>query len=183
MRRTALIIMTAGFLFLLDTASITVAGIDLLLDPVGFLLIFNAVRPLKKYGDRFGPCIPLSLALVALSAVQLFLTAGLAAAVVAALRYAGQGALLLCLALGLAALPGVRRSRAKTIALWAVAAVNALACLAMAVLFPAYLLAAGTGYSLAGWPAGALLAAQLALPALLLWLAFTQSDERPTAGI
>lgn len=90
MRRTAVGILLAGFVFIFFI--IPFMGIDLLIDAVGFLLLFNGARALQKIGRAeaegllpgtntgllppasfgFGAAQPLAIILVGLSAVQLF---------------------------------------------------------------------------------------------------------------
>ncbi len=70
MRRTAILIMMVGFLF--AYFSLEVAGIDLLIDAVGFLLVWNGVRVLARQENGFGFSGPVCLALVGICALQLF---------------------------------------------------------------------------------------------------------------
>lgn len=60
----------AGLVFAFGT--LQVAGIDILVDAVGWLLVFNGLRPLEKPGGGIGPRAFLCLGLVGASATQLF---------------------------------------------------------------------------------------------------------------
>ncbi len=82
--RNAVIVMLAGFVF--ATFSLRVAGFDVLLDPVGWLLVFNGVRPIEKPGGGLGLRAILCLGLLALSAAQLFVAAEGVAIVLLLLR-------------------------------------------------------------------------------------------------
>lgn len=169
MRRIAIAVMLAGFLF--TTLSIRAAGIDLLIDAVGFLLIFNAARWLAKLGDRFTPCIPLCLGLLAVAALQLFLQ-GTALAVLGAVRAAGEAALYLLLWRGFASAPDMGGTPGRRAALAAVFGANALAAAAAGLL-------ALTGPAAAmGIAQNILLATHLALYGLLLWAAVISGDRR-----
>lgn len=101
MRKVSAGIILAGFVFVFF--ALPFAGIDLLIDAVGFLLIFNGVRPLARLNRAFRPCPALSLGLTAVAALQLF-TAGWAALCLGLLRAAGQAALCLLLGHGFCAL-------------------------------------------------------------------------------
>lgn len=169
MRKTATLLILVGLLF--TTLTLPFSGIDLLLDPVGFLLIFNGARPLAKYGDRFGPCVPLSILLIAASAVQLFLT-GTPLVVAGLLRALAEAALYLLLLRGYARLARRRKGNGMAAVLAAGFALAALATLAQAALgFIAWAPAPAFAWGL--------LAARLAAPAALLWPAFTLDDTRP----
>lgn len=78
MRRIAvwILIIGLGFAFF----RLPFAGVDLLIDAVGWLLAWNALRPLARKENTFGISAPLCLALVAVSALQLFFTGGLSTA-------------------------------------------------------------------------------------------------------
>lgn len=78
MSTAAIGLMVAGFLF--TFYSIPVAGVDILIDAVGYLLLFNAAGALKKLGERrhFKLAPALSFLLVLYSAVQMFLYGGTA---------------------------------------------------------------------------------------------------------
>ncbi|MDL2254151.1 hypothetical protein LJC49_08835 [Ruminococcaceae bacterium OttesenSCG-928-I18] len=82
--RNAIGILLAGFVLALFT--IELAGIDILLDAVGWLLVFNGVRPLERPEGGIGPRAALALGLVAVSALQLFFTEGMPAVVLAGAR-------------------------------------------------------------------------------------------------
>lgn len=128
--KTAVAILLAGFVFAFF--QLPFAGIDLLLDPVGFLLVFNGANGLRKLagaeGRGFGPACGVALALVALTAVQLF-AGGAVADVLPALRGGLEAALFYLLYRGFAALlegsgrPG--GAVAVTVALWVSMAVAA----------------------------------------------------------
>lgn len=76
MHRTAIGILLIGFVFIFFRLDF--AGVDLLIDAVGFLLIFNGANALRRIegkdgnGKLFGCAVPLSVAMVATSAIQLF---------------------------------------------------------------------------------------------------------------
>lgn len=123
MRRTALAIMLAGFAF--TFFSIPAAGIDLLIDAVGFLLVFNSLRPLKKLWPAFGPSPWVCLFLVAVSALQLFFT-GEVSLVLTVLRAAGECLLFVFLARGLFAMARVTAHARLAPAVAACAALNAV---------------------------------------------------------
>ncbi|NLW79961.1 MAG: hypothetical protein GXY32_11225 [Ruminococcaceae bacterium] len=98
MRRTALAIMLVGFVFVFF--SIPLAGVDLLIDAVGFLLVFNGARPLEKTMPGFGKASWCAIALTVVSAAQLFL-GGTVYLVLSLLRAAGEVLLFLWLMRGL----------------------------------------------------------------------------------
>ena len=83
MRRTAFLILLAGVIFVYF--SIPFMGIDLLIDAVGFSLLFNAIRPLRKTRQGFAIADSLCLGLVLVSALQL-LFFGIPSIVLASLR-------------------------------------------------------------------------------------------------
>lgn len=92
MQRIALLVIFSGFCFAYLT--IPFAGIDLLIDAVGFLVVFNGLRFLGKlYQPHFRGGKLASLVLVVVSALQLFLKEGLAAGTLAYVR-AGMEVLL-----------------------------------------------------------------------------------------
>lgn len=99
MRKTALAIMLVGFVFVFF--SIPLAGIDLLIDAVGFLLIFNGVRPLEKTLPGFGKASWCAILLTVLAAVQLFF-GGTVYLVLSLLRAAGEVLLFLWMMRGFA---------------------------------------------------------------------------------
>lgn len=102
MQKTAVGVMLAGFV--LAFFSIEAFGMDLLIDAVGWLLVFNAARALAVWDKGFKPASWLALGLVGVSALQLFFMAGALALVLGVLRVAGQAALFLLLAGGFARL-------------------------------------------------------------------------------
>lgn len=87
MRKTAAGLIAAGFVF--AYFSLPLFGIDLLLDPVGYVLVFNGLRVFQKRGRAFGVAVFWCLGLVALSAAQLFV-GGAAAGVLQPLRTAAD---------------------------------------------------------------------------------------------
>ena len=92
MRKTAVVILSIGYVFTLFR--VEVAGIDLLLDPVGWILVFNGLWGLgKREKGRFRAGWITSLGLVALSAAQLFVKQGRAVLFLAGLNSALQLAL------------------------------------------------------------------------------------------
>ena len=93
--RNAVGILLAGFVFALF--SFTVFGIDILLDAVGWLLVFNGVRPLERPEGGIGVRASLCLGLVVVSAVQLFFTGGAVALLLLGTRAALEVALFLLL--------------------------------------------------------------------------------------
>lgn len=97
MRRVTAGLMAAGFVFVFF--SIPVAGVDILIDAVGFLLVFNGLRPLAKLHPhfRFSPAV--SLFLVVVTAAQLFLPASLARTATI-MRAAGETSLYILIANG-----------------------------------------------------------------------------------
>lgn len=99
MRRTAIAIMLVGFVFVFF--SVEFRGIDLLIDAVGFLAIFNAVRPFEKTMPGFGKSTWCAIALTVLAAGQLFF-GGTVYLVLSLLRAAGEILLFLWLMRGFA---------------------------------------------------------------------------------
>lgn len=122
MRKTAVGIILAGFLFIFIRLSFM--GIDLLIDAVGFLLLFNGARALQKIGRAeaagllpvsganaageaarppatlgFGAAQICAIILIIVSALQLFLL-GVPGVVAGILRAAGETALLFFLLRG-----------------------------------------------------------------------------------
>lgn len=87
MRKTAQGIMLAGFVFVFF--ALPFAGVDLLIDAVGFLLVWNGLAALQKLDKTFGAAPLVCLALVAVAAAQLFFE-GAAAQVLRAVRVAGE---------------------------------------------------------------------------------------------
>lgn len=72
MRKTAVAIILLGLLF--ANFTLLFSGIDLLIDAVGFLLIWNGVSALQKVDPVYGKSGVISIALVVISIAQLFLT-------------------------------------------------------------------------------------------------------------
>ncbi len=91
----ALGLVLAGLVFAL--CSVRVGGMDVLVDAVGWLLVFNGLRPLEKPGGGVGPRGLLCLGLLALSAAQLFLVSGGLAGWLYLLRMALEAGLFLSL--------------------------------------------------------------------------------------
>ncbi len=98
----------AGLVFVFFT--VPFMGIDLLMDPVGFVFIFNGARALARLAQAaagpgggktaFGPAWVLALVLLALSLPQIFVAGGPAATVLGIARIVLQAALCLLLAAG-----------------------------------------------------------------------------------
>ena len=128
MRRNAVGIMLAGFVFALF--AVQVGGIDLLLDAVGWLLVFNGLRPMERPGGGVGPRAALCLALVAVSAAQLFLTAGTPELVAYVARMALEAAFFLLMMLFFYRMLAGFSHRKTGIALGCAFALNALVSLA-----------------------------------------------------
>lgn len=177
MRRTAVGIILAGFVFIF--VRIRLLGIDILIDAVGFLLLFNGARALLKIGRAeaaglladapagqapaglgLGAAQPCAIALVFVSALQLFLTGG-ALTVMGLLRAVLEIALFLFLLRGfgpLARRPGLSSpGRAVQAALALDMAVSALSAVFLFCTPPAAL----------GW---LVLAIHILTLAALLWL-------------
>ncbi len=76
MQKTALWVVFGGFCFVF--LAVPVAGLDILIDAVGYLVVFNALRFLGKLypGRCFKVSAVLSLVLVAVCAPQLFIKEG-----------------------------------------------------------------------------------------------------------
>lgn len=91
-------ILFAGFAFTIFT--IPFAGVDLLIDAVGFLLIFNGLLPLRKLHSAFFAAVPVSICLVILASLQLFSSS----AILFGLHQVAEAALLVTLVWGLRAL-------------------------------------------------------------------------------
>lgn len=85
MRKTAILILLAGFVFVFY--SLEFMGVDLLIDAVGWLMVWNGVRALHKRDGVFRLSVIFSLMLVPISALQLFFT-GPVVFLLWALRYA-----------------------------------------------------------------------------------------------
>lgn len=102
----------AGFVFMY--ATLPFMGMDLLIDAVGFLLMFNGLNALRKLEPACGFALPgfIALAMVVPAAVQLFASGGVLA-VAGWVRLAGETllyvlvfrALALCAKAGAAGLP------------------------------------------------------------------------------
>lgn len=97
MRKPAIALLLAGAVFTVFT--VPFAGIDLFIDAVGFLLMFNALRALRLLEPGFGPGAFLCLVLVPVAALQLFL-GGVAGAALWLLRGLAAGVLCLLMARG-----------------------------------------------------------------------------------
>lgn len=72
MQKIAVTIVAVGFVFVFY--SLPAFGIDLLLDPVGFLLIWNGLRALRKRTSAFSIACVSSLLLIFVSSLQLFVS-------------------------------------------------------------------------------------------------------------
>lgn len=72
MRKTAVAIILLGLLF--ANCTLLFSGIDLLIDAVGFLLIWNGVSALQKVDHVYGKSSVTSIILLVLSIAQLFFT-------------------------------------------------------------------------------------------------------------
>ena len=150
-------ILLVGFVFALFT--LTFFGIDILLDAVGWLLVFNGVRPLERPKGGIGVRASLCLGLVVVSAAQLFLTGGVVALLLLGARAALEAALfLLLISLFRNLLASYGRARL------AVVFAGVLALSAVASLFP-FLVAVLPGATQA---AGVLQAAALGVHLLLV---------------
>lgn len=141
MRRIAAGILLAGFVFIFFR--VPVLGIDILIDAVGFLLLFNGARALQKMeraeaalcapdlftppAFAFGAAQPIAIALVALSAAQLFAGAvtglGSGGGIVGIARGVLEILLFACLLRGL--LPLLKRQGRRALG-WALPAALAL---------------------------------------------------------
>lgn len=165
MHRPAAFIMLAGAVFIFF--SLPLYGVDLLIDAVGFLLLFNGLRPYARLYPAFGPAPAVSLGLVAVAALSLFIGGAVGAALLWALA-GGSALLFLLMALGFGRglLPAEPRSSGARAPIAALAICLGLA--APAAFFPrlAALLPA-----LAGALDAAGLAVHLALLAALCWYA------------
>lgn len=126
MRKTAILILLAGFVF--TSFAVEAAGIDLLIDSVGFLLAFNGMRGLARAQPGFAPGGAVCLGLVAVSALQLFCSGAVLAALSVA-RALGEAALYLLLLRGFWRMLGnkspARRPAAAALGLNAAAAPSA----------------------------------------------------------
>lgn len=91
MRKIAAWLVFSGLIFAFF--SLPFAGTDLLIDAVGFLLVWNGVRALQKKDAVYGFAAACSLVLVGVAVLQLFLTS-MGGWVLAGLRLAAEG--LLC---------------------------------------------------------------------------------------
>lgn len=98
MRKTAILLILAGLVFAFF--SLPFEGIDLLIDAVGFLLVWNGVRALQKQTGQFAFGPVCSGALVVVCAAALFVPAGLAANLLLLTRGVLEAALILFLMLG-----------------------------------------------------------------------------------
>lgn len=137
MQKTAVGVMLAGFVF--TFFALPAAGIDLLIDAVGFLFIFNAARALRGSGAAFGHAAACSVVLVAVAALQLLAGNGLAS-VLGPVRAVGDAVLFVLLARGfgrLLAAGAQRRLAAPARAVFLFAAGAAVAGAALPALLPA----------------------------------------------
>ncbi len=90
MTKTALIILVIGYVFVFF--SIPFLGVDILIDAVGFLLLFNGYRAFRLLDKSFKGAASVSLALVVVAALQLFVS-GTAALILLVLRQIGMALL------------------------------------------------------------------------------------------
>lgn len=72
MRKTAVAIILFGLLF--ANVTLLFSGIDLLIDAVGFLLVWNGIVALQKVDPVYGKSSITSMVLVVLAVAQLFFT-------------------------------------------------------------------------------------------------------------
>lgn len=79
--------MLAGFVFVFF--ALPFAGVDLLIDAVGFLLVWNGLAALQKLDKAYGAAPVVCLMLVAVSAAQLFFR-GTAGQALQAVRVVGE---------------------------------------------------------------------------------------------
>lgn len=99
MRRTALFLMLAGFVFVFF--SVSLFGIDILIDAVGYLLVWNAIRALQRKESVYGFAATCCLALVVICAIQL-ITSGIIYTVLLVVRPLAEALLYWQLLLGFA---------------------------------------------------------------------------------
>ena len=164
--QSAAALMLTGFLF--AQFSIHIAGLDILIDAVGWLLVFNGLRPLEKPEGGLGPRAGLCLALVAVAGAQIFALGG-QAVVLQVMRALLEIGLFISMAqlfgwwLPVAGLPKGR------VPFQVILGLNALVSALGGVLAVVQIPAGGTG-----WPlllvSGAVFLVRLALDAGLLWL-------------
>lgn len=83
LRRTATGIILAGYIFAVFRVSF--GGVDLLIDAVGYLLVFNGAKALRKRNGKFAGAPVMALGLVVVAAIQMF-ALGMMALVLAMLR-------------------------------------------------------------------------------------------------
>ena len=158
MQKTAVGVMLAGFV--LAFFSLYAFGLDLLIDAVGFLLVFNSARALAVWAAPFKPASAVALGLVAVAAAQLFFMSGVPAVVLGVLRGAGLAALYLLFSAGFAPLFGAGYQKR-------------LAPIAKAVF---WLAAAGSLLALV-WPLGMVLTITQSFVLILLFFACILPDS------
>lgn len=156
MRKVSIGLLLAGFVFLF--VDIPFMGIDILLDAVGYIFIFNAARGLAALQPAFKPAIPCSIAMALASA---FFTIAAGVPALAPVAQAGGGALpslvlsvgdillLLFLARGFSRLATGSASRAAAIFTTIAFAANILLLGAVLAFAGAALVAGLLGYALA----------------------------------
>lgn len=126
MKKTAIMLMLVGLVFAFFT--LPFSGIDLLIDAVGFLIVWNSLRALRLTSSAFATAAWLCLGLVGLSAAQLF-SSGLAYTAVTNLRLLLEVPFFLLLLKGflsLASAAGLAKFRLPLLAVFSLYAIASL---------------------------------------------------------
>ncbi len=131
MKKTSIMILLAGFVFIYFT--LPFSGIDLLIDAVGFLLLWNGLRGLQKAGVNTGLAAPLCLLLVLVASGQLFV-GGAFYTVLTVLRSLAEAVLLFFILQGLLPLANGPRYRILLQVIFTAAVVLAFSTIAFSLL-------------------------------------------------
>lgn len=159
MYKVPVALILAGFLVVF--LSLPLLGTDLLIDAVGFLLIFNGLLPLQKQTHLFALAPATSLALVIVASAQLF-AGGWFAGLLAILRFILQTALYIQMLRGFALMARQKSALGFWRTAWVVLGV-CLFALAVQVLYTCGLLHIPLLYTVFAWVEAAVLS---------LWLVF-----------
>lgn len=167
MRKTAIVLMCVGFVFIYFT--VPVAGVDLLIDAVGYLLIFNGAWAFRLTNISFKIGALTALGLVPVAALQLFIS-GNAGSILELVRNILTFALLGFLMHAFAYELSQEGSSAAAIMCRGIFGLNMIA-----VTFFSFLLAPASPAA-ASW---CIIVCRIILLAFLLWTAFRKTAEKP----
>lgn len=168
MRKTAILLMLVGFAVVYFT--IPLFGIDILMDAVGYLLVWNAVRVLHKKEDTFGFAPTCALVLTAICALQVT-TGGMVLAAMLVVRPLAEALLYWQLLRGFARLAAAEeKPQLRTICFVVMALCIFASLVQCGVMFVSYTLAwAIVGMEVLQW------VAHIAVLGLLGWLVLQET--------